>query len=147
MHGWNKNPFGAGTEEAYKNIPFFMSTRGYGVFVNTTYPITYHVASRSLAAVNLTVEHSVLDLFIIYGPSMKEILARYASITGWPALPPLESFGIWHTPQQWVGKTARKICSISPSSSGSGTSRWTTSWRSRSARAVSRTAQNGRERL
>lgn len=112
IRGWNKNPFGAGTEEAYKNIPFFLSTRGYGVFVNTTFPITYHVASRSLAAINLGVQHSVLDLFILHGPTLKDILARYASITGWPALPPLESFGIWHSPRQWIGKSADMYAEI-----------------------------------
>lgn len=110
--GWNKNPYGAGTEEAYKNIPFLVSTQGYGIFINTVYPVTYHVVSRSLASTSLTVHHAVLDLFFIYGPHMKDTLGRYASITGWPALPPLESFGIWHTPQLWVEKTPEKIAAV-----------------------------------
>ncbi len=95
---WNCNPFGAGTEESYKNIPFFVSNKGYGIFVNSTYPITFEMGSRSLMSYTIIVDYPLLDYFIIYGPSLKDVLARYAEITGFPSLPPKESFGIWHTP-------------------------------------------------
>ena len=96
IKGWNTNPFGAGTEEAHKNIPFFMSTRGYGIFVNTTYRVTYDMGSRSLMTFTIMVDDPRLDIFIIYGPGLKDILARYEEITGWPSLPPKESFGIFY---------------------------------------------------
>jgi alpha-D-xyloside xylohydrolase len=98
---WNCNPFGAGTEESYKNIPFFMSTKGYGIFVNSTNYITFEMGSRSLMTFTIMIDDPRLDLFIIYGPRLKDILARYEEITGWPSLPPKESFGIWHTPP-WI---------------------------------------------
>ncbi len=98
IDSWNKNPFGAGSEESHKNIPFFMSSRGYGVFVNTTHRVTYEVGSRSLMSFNLTVDEPRLDLFIIYGPSLKDVIGRYQEITGRAPLPPRDSFGIWHTP-------------------------------------------------
>ena len=94
IKGWNTNPFGSGTEEGHKNIPFFMSTRGYGIFVNTTYRVTYDIGSRSMMAFTILVDDPRLDLFIIYGPGLKDVLARYEEITGWPYLPPKESFGI-----------------------------------------------------
>jgi len=94
IKGWNANPYGAGTEESYKNIPFFMSTRGYGIFVNTTYRVTYSMGSQSLMTFTVMVNDPRLDIFIIYGPGLKDVLARYEEITGWPALPPKESFGI-----------------------------------------------------
>ncbi len=98
IKGWNVNPFGSGTEEAHKNIPFFMSTRGYGIFVNTTYRVTYDMGSRSLMTFTVIVDDPRLDIFIIYGPGLKDVLARYEEITGWPPLPPKESFGIWCRP-------------------------------------------------
>lgn len=99
--GWNTNPFGPGTEESYKNIPFFMSTRGYGIFVNSTYRITYEMGNRSLMSYTIIVDEPRLDLFFIYGPRLKDVLRRYAKITGFPSLPPLDSFGIWYTPFAW----------------------------------------------
>ena len=94
LNGWNINTWGAGTEEAYKNVPFFMSTRGYGIFVNTTHRVTYEMGSRSVVTFTLMVNDPRLDIFIIHGPSLKDVLARYDEITGWPALPPKEAFGI-----------------------------------------------------
>ncbi|MCD6385104.1 DUF4968 domain-containing protein [Candidatus Sumerlaeota bacterium] len=99
--GWNTNPFGVGTEESYKNIPFFVSTRGYGVFINSTHRITYEMGSRSLMSYTIMIEEPRLDLFLIYGPELKDVLAHYAEITGYPSLPPLESFGLWYTPFSW----------------------------------------------
>ena len=101
IKGWNANPFGAGTEEAHKNIPFFMSTKGYGIFVNTTYRVTYDMGSRSLMAFTVMVDDPRLDILIIYGPGLKDVLARYEKITGWPSLPPRESFGISCGPYIW----------------------------------------------
>lgn len=95
---WNVDALGSGTEDAYKHIPFFMSTRGYGIFINTTYPITCHLGSRSQKTFTIIVDDPRLDLFIIYGPSLKDVLAGYVEVTGLPSLPPKESFGIWHTP-------------------------------------------------
>jgi len=98
IKGWNTNPYGAGTEESYKNIPFFMSTRGYGIFVNTTYRVTYEIGSQSLMTFTIMMDDPRLDIFIIYGPGLKDVLARYEEITGWPSLPPKESFGIFCNP-------------------------------------------------
>jgi len=107
IDGWNKNPYGAGTEEAYKNIPFFINMRGYGIFVNSTYRIVYDMGSRSLMTFTIMIDDPRLDLFIIYGPGLKDVLARYEEITGWPSLPPKESFGIFcnpRTPRRSVGE-------------------------------------------
>jgi alpha-D-xyloside xylohydrolase len=79
----------------YMNIPFFLSSRGYGVFVNHTSPITYELGSPSLQTAAFQVEDPYLDYFLIYGPSPKEILDRYTDLTGKSPLPPLWSFGVW----------------------------------------------------
>jgi len=109
IKGWNVNPFGAGTEETYKNIPFFMSTKGYGIFVNTTYRVTYDIGSRSLMTCTVMVDDPRLDIFIIYGPGLENVLARYEEITGWPSLPPKESFGIFCNPRVRRGDVGEAI--------------------------------------
>ena len=97
MDGWHSDAWGSGTKDVYKHIPFLMSTKGYGVFVNTTFRLRGDIGSHSLMAYTLTVDDPRLDLFLIYGPGLKAVLARYEEITGWPSFPPKESFGIWHT--------------------------------------------------
>jgi alpha-D-xyloside xylohydrolase len=97
IDGWYSDAWGSGTRDVYKTIPFYMSTKGYGLFINTTFRNKCDMGSRSLMSCTLTIDDPRLDLFFLYGPSFKDVLARYDEITGWPGLPPKESFGIWHT--------------------------------------------------
>ncbi|WP_405754166.1 alpha-xylosidase [Streptomyces sp. NBC_01411] len=86
---------GTSSEQAYKNVPFHLTDRGYGVFVNHPGQVSYEVGSESVGRVQFSVEDQSLEFFVVYGPTPKEILARYTALTGRPALPPDWSFGLW----------------------------------------------------
>ena len=86
---------GTGSEQAYKNVPFYLTNGGYGVFVNDPGPVSFEVASEKVDRVQFSVEGQSLEYFVIYGPSPKEILEKYTALTGRPALPPAWSFGLW----------------------------------------------------
>ncbi|HID11499.1 MAG TPA: DUF4968 domain-containing protein, partial [Candidatus Latescibacteria bacterium] len=92
---WNVDAYSNTTERSYKNVPFFMSTRGYGIFVHTTRRVLVDVGCTSTSSCCLSVEGPYLDYFLIYGPSLKEILRRYTGLTGRSPVPPRWSFGIW----------------------------------------------------
>lgn len=91
---WNEDG-GTSTEQAYKNIPFYISNKGYGVFVNHPEKVSFEVGSEMVKKVQFSVPGEELDYFLINGPSMKEVLLRYTDLTGKPALPPAWSFGLW----------------------------------------------------
>ena len=95
---WNRNPYGAGSELAYKNIPFLVSTKGYGLFLNDTHRSTWDLGSRANFSKTIEVEGPALELFILLGGSPKEVLAKYAQVTGHAPLPPRWSFGVWFSP-------------------------------------------------
>jgi alpha-D-xyloside xylohydrolase len=93
---WNADG-GTSSEQAYKNVPFYLSNRGYGVFVNTPAPVSYEVGSETVSRVQFSVEAQELEYLVIYGPTPKDVLRRYTALTGRPALPPAWSFGLWLT--------------------------------------------------
>lgn len=93
---WNEDG-GTASEQAYKNIPFYITNRGYGVFVNHPERVSFEVASEKVERVQFSVPGEYLEYFVIYGPSPKEVLERYTALTGRPALPPAWSFGLWLT--------------------------------------------------
>ncbi|GIP17611.1 alpha-xylosidase [Paenibacillus montaniterrae] len=93
---WNKDG-GTSSEQAYKNVPFYMSNKGYGVFVNHPELVSFEVASEKVKKVQFAVEGESLEYFVIDGPDMKDVLVKYTSLTGKPALPPAWSFGLWLT--------------------------------------------------
>ena len=91
---WNQD-CGTSSEQAYKNIPFYLTNRGYGVFVNHPEQVSFEIASEKVERVQFSVPGEMLDYFVIYGPTHKQILERYTALTGRPALPPAWSFGLW----------------------------------------------------
>lgn len=93
---WNEDG-GTASEQAYKNIPFYLTNRGYGVFVNHPEKVSYEIASEKVERVQFSVPGESLDYFLIYGPTPKAVLERYTALTGRPALPPAWSFGLWLT--------------------------------------------------
>ncbi|AIE85789.1 alpha-xylosidase [Fimbriimonas ginsengisoli] len=91
---WNQDG-GTNSEQAYKNIPFYLTSGGYGVFVNDPGPVSFEVGTERTSRVSFSVPGDVLEYFVIYGPTPKEVLRKYTALTGRPALPPAWSFGLW----------------------------------------------------
>lgn len=93
---WNEDG-GTASQMAYKSIPFYLTNRGYGVLVNDSGPVSFEVASEKVERVQFSVPGEELEYFVIDGPTQKDVLRRYAALTGRPALPPAWSFGLWLT--------------------------------------------------
>ncbi len=91
---WNRDG-GTGTEQAYKNIPFFMTNRGWGVLVNHPGRVEFEIASEKVSKAQFSVPGEALEYFVIDGPTPKKVIERYTGLTGRPALPPVWSFGLW----------------------------------------------------
>jgi alpha-D-xyloside xylohydrolase len=85
---------GVQNESMYKPVPFFMSSRGYGIFMHTSSPVTCDFGRYFNGVTSLMIGDDELDLFVFIG-NPKEILNEYTSITGKAAMPPLWSFGFW----------------------------------------------------
>ncbi len=92
---WTQDAFGSTSERAHKNIPFLLSTRGYGVFLDTGARIVWDLGNVSCQSYTLTVHSGALDAYIIYGPDPGAILARYTALTGRASVPPKWTFGLW----------------------------------------------------
>ncbi|WP_446215681.1 alpha-xylosidase [Micromonospora sp. IBHARD004] len=91
---WNADG-GTASEQAYKNVPFFLTNAGYGIFVNHPGHVSFEVASEAVSRVQFSVEGQSMEYFIIYGPTPKEILRKYTALTGRPARLPVWSYGLW----------------------------------------------------
>ena len=91
---WNADG-GTSSEQAYKNVPFYLTNRGYGVFVNHPELVSFEVGSELVSRSQFSVKGQSLEYFVIYGPTPKEILRKYTALTGRPARVPEWSFGLW----------------------------------------------------
>ncbi|SHO52133.1 glycoside hydrolase family 31 protein [Anaerocolumna xylanovorans] len=110
---WTKDPHGVQTQEMYKPIPFYMSSKGYGIFTHTSAPVTFDFGSRYREAQTIFIGNEKIDLFFIAG-TPKEILTGYTFLTGRANMPPLWSFGLWmsrisYQSEEEVMETAGKL--------------------------------------
>lgn len=91
---WVDDANGTQNETMYKPIPFYMSSRGYGVFMHHTTPISVDVGKYYGSVNAMMIGDDELDLFYFVGEP-KDILDEYTDLTGKAPMPPLWSFGFW----------------------------------------------------
>jgi alpha-D-xyloside xylohydrolase len=91
---WNEDA-GTCAPYTYKNVPFYMTNRGYGVFFDHSDLLSFEIQNEKLAKVQVSIQGEELRWHVIYGPTPKEILSKYAMLTGHPPLPPTWSFGLY----------------------------------------------------
>lgn len=93
---WNEDG-GTASEIAYKNIPFFVTNKGYGILVDNEGDVAYEIASEKVERIQFSVEGERLDYYVISGKTPMGTVEKYTDLTGKPALPPAWSFGLWLT--------------------------------------------------
>lgn len=92
---WTVDALGAASERAYKNVPLLISSRGYGLFLNTGRRITHELGTESCETYTFALDAPYLDAYLIFAPTPSEILERYTRLTGRAPVPPKWSFGVW----------------------------------------------------
>ena len=91
---WNEDG-GTGTEQAYKNVPFYLSNNNYGLFVDEPGKVEFEVGSEKVSRVQFSVPGEQMTYSVIGGADMKQILANYTALTGRAPLVPDWSYGLW----------------------------------------------------
>jgi alpha-D-xyloside xylohydrolase len=95
VESWITQPHGAETPHSYKNVPFFLSTRGYGLLADTYRRVSFEVGSESTISNGVTVDDDNFQFVFFGGPSFKRILEDYTALTGRPGEVPKWSLGVW----------------------------------------------------
>ncbi|NMM94923.1 alpha-xylosidase [Bifidobacterium oedipodis] len=91
---WNEDG-GTGTEQAYKNIPFYLSNKKYGLFVDNPGKVSFEIGSEKVSRVQFSVPGEEMTYSVIGGEDLKAILGNYTDLTGKPPLVPEWSYGLW----------------------------------------------------
>ena len=81
---WNGDG-GTASEQAYKCVPFYLSSAGYGVFVAQPEDVAFEVGSEKVERVQFSTKGERLEYYLIDGPTPKAVLNRYTALTGRPA--------------------------------------------------------------
>lgn len=109
-------------EANYSPVPFFMSTKGYGIFFHNATPSDWDMGNSSAQTYSFSGTGGELDYYFIYGPTFRQILQAYTTLTGTSPLLPRAAMGLhvgtysggtWGyenlTSQYYVVKLAKKF--------------------------------------
>lgn len=91
---YTRDPNTVESDEMYKPVPFFLSSRGYGVFYHTSCPLTLDFGYEYAEAQTAYMGDENVDMFLFVGDP-KTVLGAYTDLVGKSPLPPLWSFGLW----------------------------------------------------
>ncbi len=83
-------------EQAPLIVPFYLSSRGYGVFLNSTFPNRFamNAGGDYSMAIDTHGFDGRMDYFFVGGPQLVDVLDRYTQLTGRPRLPMKAMFGL-----------------------------------------------------
>jgi alpha-D-xyloside xylohydrolase len=83
---------GVGT---HKPIPFFLSTQGFGVWLDSWMPAVFDLSGTDRNLTRVRVTDTTLRVVLIAGPALADILDGFTELTGRPRVPPPWAFGLW----------------------------------------------------
>ncbi|WP_205499784.1 glycoside hydrolase family 31 protein [Rufibacter psychrotolerans] len=108
-------------EANYAPVPFFMSTRGYGIFLHNSYATRWDMGNSAADSYAFEAKNGELDYYFMYGPDFPAILGLYTTLTGKAPLLPRFAHGLhvgtysggtWghteHSSTQYVVELVRK---------------------------------------
>ncbi|HAK46019.1 MAG TPA: alpha-xylosidase [Spirochaeta sp.] len=91
---WNDDA-GTNSDLAYKNIPFYITDRNYGVFVNNSGRVSFEIGTQHVEKVQFSVPYEGIEYYLVGGNSMKSVIEEYTELCGRPPMIPKWSFGLW----------------------------------------------------
>ncbi len=94
----------SGTNEHHVPVPFFVSTRSYGMFVESRAPGAFDVASSDPARVSAAFETARARVLLFAGERPSAVVAAYTRVSGLPRLPPRWAFGPMHWRNEWASR-------------------------------------------
>ena len=72
---------GTASEIKNKNIPFYVTNKGYGILVDNEGDVAYEIASEKVERVQFSVEGERLGYYVISGKTPMGTVEKYTELT------------------------------------------------------------------
>ncbi|HEV8408487.1 MAG TPA: TIM-barrel domain-containing protein [Sphingomicrobium sp.] len=113
---WNTDAFGfaPSTDPIYKSIPFYIGVSGngaaYGLFLDNSWRVNFDFGHKDPNAIEIGAPGGPIDYYVIAGPTVADVVRRYADLTGKPPLIPEWALG--YQQSRWGYKSAAEVRGI-----------------------------------
>ena len=90
----------------YKPVPFFVSSRGYGLFLDSTTRNFFDMGATSPQAFVIMDKTAALRFYFFFGPKLTDVVRHHSEIVGRPPLPPKWVFAPWKSRDEHLNTEA-----------------------------------------
>ncbi len=87
----------------YKSIPFFLSSKRFGLLVNTGLPVVFHMGDLANDRYTIEVPDSEMNVFVYCNPDPLKVIEQNTAFTGRTPVIPRWSLGTWLSRRRMTG--------------------------------------------
>ncbi|MHC1740520.1 MAG: TIM-barrel domain-containing protein [Anaerolineaceae bacterium] len=92
-------------KRTYYPVPFFVSSRGFGLWIKTDREVIFDIAETQADSVRINSEtaddDASLEFLVLTQGKPQAVIAEFTRITGRPQMPPSWVFGLWMSSNEW----------------------------------------------
>lgn len=99
---WQKDVHSTNSDISYKAMPYFMSTNGYSIQLNTYTRCHFNMGASSYVSYNMETEDPYIDYYMFCNRNYMNLLEDYLSLSGKSPLIPKWAFGFWMSKMSYM---------------------------------------------
>ncbi len=101
---WQRDAQSTNSDVSYKGMPYFMSSAGYSVLMNTYTRTHFNMGATSGVSYTMETEDPYLDYYMFCNRDPKGLLRDYTALSGRSAMIPRWAFGFWMSRMSYMSR-------------------------------------------
>ena len=101
---WQRDAQSTNSDVSYKGMPYFMSSTGYSVLMNTFTRTHFNMGATSAVSYTMETEDPCLDYYMFCNRDYKGLIRDYTALTGRSSMIPRWAFGFWMSRMSYMSR-------------------------------------------
>ena len=101
---WQRDAQSTNSDVSYKGMPYFMSSAGYSVLVNTFTRTHFNMGATSGVSYTMETEDPYLDYYMFCNRDPKGLIRDYTALSGRSHMIPRWAFGFWMSRMSYMSR-------------------------------------------
>ena len=101
---WQRDAQSTNSDISYKGMPYFMSSTGYAVLMNTFTRTHFNMGATSAVSYTMETEDPYLDYYMLCNRDYKGLIRDYTELSGRSAMIPRWAFGFWMSRMSYMSR-------------------------------------------
>lgn len=101
---WQKDALSTNSDRSYKGMPYFMSSYGYSVLLNTFTRTRFDMGAASGVSYTMCSDDPYMDYYVFCNRDYKGLIQDYTALSGRSGMIPKWSFGFWMSKMSYMSR-------------------------------------------